>query len=159
MLIRKPPTWLENVMKITAKGTEWKYFELTSVQYPTNDAIGKIYALISQLPIWIFIILVSFVLFGKKKYRKRLSIIIIGLLLNEAINNIMKIYIKEERPFVNGRTTLSFGMPSSHCQFMSFFFVNCVLLIRKSNQKFLKKLLDFVITFVLVIAVALSRLI
>ena len=101
----------------------------TLVEHDKGDVIGFILSLFSLLPIFLIISYVTLIL------EKPQTIIVFGLLgqlLNEVLNSLIKKYLKMDRPFEKGR---GFGMPSAHAQFMGYmigyFFLFSVIFTRK----------------------------
>ena len=120
---------------------KWKLLQLTLVHYPTGDGpIGKLMAYITLLPLFIWTSLLSLSL----QNRQALSIAA-GLSLNELLNWRLKMWIGNSRPqkpddilngCLNGYVTSgTFGMPSSHAQFMAFFYLTMVKLFLSSKSK------------------------
>ncbi|XP_023219807.1 dolichyldiphosphatase 1-like [Centruroides sculpturatus] len=109
---------------------QWTSLSITHVEYPQGEWFGKILAITSLLPLVIIIAFTTLIIF-----RRDLHTIsyFLGILLNEAINFILKHLIKELRP-CKGREILhtEYGMPSSHSQFMWFFsmYLSFFVLIR-----------------------------
>jgi len=129
----------------------WRTFTLTHVDYPAGDAIGKILAIISLLPLVIVIIFITF--FVAKRDLHTL-VYGIGVILNGILNYVLKHTIKEPRPnsgshsktlgahskgVIRDSTKLfeEYGMPSSHSQFMWFVSVYMLLFVmfRLHHQK------------------------
>jgi dolichyldiphosphatase len=109
--------------------TEWKSFSLTHVKYPKGDLIGFILAFISLAPFAIFVSYVTLVLF---KRELDTILMLIGQLLNEVLNVILKNIIREQRPLQAMKAAHSpktYGMPSQHSQYQTFFTVFCLLFI------------------------------
>jgi len=102
-------------------GTTWKPVSLTHVTYPDGDIVGKLLAWISLLPIFIIVSFITLILFRREIHT---IMFFLGIAINEAINMVLKRYFQEPRPCRPGDLTHLYskhGMPSSHCQFMSFF--------------------------------------
>lgn len=98
-----------------------KLLSLTTVVYREGDLVGKALAFASLLPL---MILVGYITCIGLRRDTHTVFILVGQLLNEAINAALKSSIKEERP--DGAPADSYGMPSSHSQFMAFFAVYVV---------------------------------
>ncbi|KAG4095995.1 PAP2-domain-containing protein [Neocallimastix lanati (nom. inval.)] len=101
---------------------ERKPISLTYVLHEKGDFLGMILALSSLCPIFLIVAYTSVIL-----ARRELIIIftLIGQLLNELFNTIIKHIIKQPRP--ENAALTSYGMPSSHSQFMFFFATYCIL--------------------------------
>lgn len=139
---RQPPSFMD-----THADVEWKSFSLTHVRYPSGmspsiiladvwhkrsfwlagDVIGFALAFISLAP---FAIIVAFVTLIAFKKELDTVMFLLGQLTNEILNMVLKNVIREQRPAVTAtHTPKSFGMPSSHSQFQSFFTVFAILFI------------------------------
>ncbi|KAI8911019.1 phosphatidic acid phosphatase type 2/haloperoxidase [Gorgonomyces haynaldii] len=92
-------------------------FKLTHIEYQEGDNIGKLLAVASLVPILLLQSLGTLVLYN---FNAEALVMLIGQLLNEALNYVLKDSIKEPRPFDVGT---GYAMPSSHAQFVWFFFV------------------------------------
>ncbi|PIA15169.1 hypothetical protein COEREDRAFT_82157, partial [Coemansia reversa NRRL 1564] len=93
-----------------------KSFGLTHFQYREGDKMGMALALASLFPIFLIVAETSIV-FGRREAAGIL--LLLGQLLNEAFNLVLKLAIREDRP--NIQLGDGYGMPSSHSQFMGFF--------------------------------------
>ncbi|KAF9974222.1 hypothetical protein BGZ73_002408 [Actinomortierella ambigua] len=99
---------------------------LTHVQFNQDDIISKLLAYITLSPLAILCGYVSVTL-----TRRELTpaVMLIGQLLNECINFVLKRIVKQARPTeVLGD---GYGMPSSHSQFMAYFATYIILLMYK----------------------------
>jgi dolichyldiphosphatase len=94
-----------------------KPLSITYVQYQKGDIIGELLAYSSLAPVFT---IVSFTALFVMNRNIRTMYFLIGQLLNEAFNLVLKHLIKEERP-ADLLGDGSYGMPSSHTQFMWFF--------------------------------------
>lgn len=94
-----------------------KSLSLTHVEYTEGDIIGKILALITLSPIFFIVSYTTLILVNRQS---QTICLLLGQLLNELINYILKQYIKQERP---GDLGTGYGMPSSHSQFSCFLMV------------------------------------
>lgn len=95
----------------------------------TGDPIGFVLAFISLTPFAVFIAFVTLVLFKKELDT---LLFLIGQLLNELLNVILKQIIQEPRPdkHVKAEQAIkTYGMPSQHSQFQAFFTFHCILFI------------------------------
>jgi len=104
---------------------KWKPISLTYVDYPTDDLAGKFLAWSSLAPIFIVIALGTLIIFRRELHT---IAFFIGILSNEALNQLLKYSLKKPRPCrsINHLEHVHhtvYGMPSSHAQFMSFFAV------------------------------------
>jgi dolichyldiphosphatase len=104
-------------------------FSLTHVVYSQNDILGKPMAVLSLVPISLIVAYLTLIVVNRDT---KILALFIGQLLNEGINKILKNTIKEPRPSSLIRDG-SYGMPSSHSQFMFFFCSVCILYLR-NNQ-------------------------
>lgn len=93
-------------------------FTLTHVEYFEEDPIGFPKALISLLPIFVVVFMVSIA-----ASRRDLATIFFGIgqILNEILNYVLKEIIKEPRPTDIHSHAPRYGMPSNHAQFCGFF--------------------------------------
>ncbi len=90
----------------------------TYVVYQQGDLLGELLALISLTPI--FIMVAYAVLLASRRDLHTASLLL-GQLLNEALNYVLKHIIKEPRPSRASAEFLpEYGMPSNHAQFMGF---------------------------------------
>jgi len=107
--------------------SHWKPISLTYVTYPDDDIVGKVLAWSSLFPIFIIVSFVTLILFRREVHT---MMFFLGILLNEAVNMVLKRYFQEARPCRPGDEAFLYskhGMPSSHCQFMSFFAAYLIL--------------------------------
>ena len=89
----------------------------TFVQYSKGDKIGHLLAYTTLFPIFIMVGFATLLIFHRSL---KTFWLLMGQLLNKALNLILKYLIKEPRP-QNLLKDGSFGMPSSHSQFIGFF--------------------------------------
>jgi len=142
----------------------WVPFSLTHVAYPKGDIVGWFLAFISLTPFFVFNSFVTLVVF-----KRELDTIffITGQLLNEVLNVILKNIIRQQRPDEHQTPTSTvplhrpntYGMPSQHSQFMSFFTTFSILFIllkMKHKPFYFRYPLVFALTMS-VIAVVYSR--
>ncbi|KAI6652781.1 Dolichyldiphosphatase 1 [Oopsacas minuta] len=99
---------------------EWETLSLTCVEHQKDDLFAKLMALFSLSPLVISISLATFMFCKRDTYSIIFSI---GLVLNFVMVQVEKIIIKEPRPpgGPGERSLFQYGMPSMHCQFVSFF--------------------------------------
>jgi dolichyldiphosphatase len=111
-----------------------KPFTITFVLYQRGDLIGKLLALITLVPIFISVSYAALLVFNRDT---RLLLLLFGQIINEIINYSLKRIIKEPRPTeLLGDGT--FGMPSSHSQFVCFWATYCLLYINnRIPEKFI----------------------
>lgn len=120
----------------------------------TGDFIGYTLAFISLAP---FAILVSFVTLILFKRELDTIFFFIGQLVNELMNHVLKIIIREQRPLQvlkASHSPKSFGNPSSHSQFISFFtFYSIIFICIKMRNK--PTYFKYPISFILLSSMAL----
>ena len=106
-------------------------FYLTFIEYESADRFGFFFALLSSAPIFLLVAQAS--LFLSRRDLGTLALIL-GQLLNELLNSILKRTIREPRPpHASSYADGSFGMPSSHAQF-SFFLASYAALWAASGR-------------------------
>uniref|UniRef100_A0A8D8RM77 Dolichyldiphosphatase n=1 Tax=Cacopsylla melanoneura TaxID=428564 RepID=A0A8D8RM77_9HEMI len=110
---------------------EWSPLTLTYVEYPQGDIVGKFLALMSLTPFGVLIGFVTLILFRRDLHTVSF---LVGLLLNEVLNMVLKYIIQEPRPLRAhiDKVSVPYGMPSSHAQFMWFFsmYILCFVVVR-----------------------------
>ncbi|XP_046438506.1 dolichyldiphosphatase 1-like [Daphnia pulex] len=96
---------------------KWIPLSITA-EYPEGDLIGKLLAFSSMVPHALIVSFITLILF-----RRDLHTIsyLLGLVLNEGINYVLKHTLRQGRPLVRPSLLHEYGMPSSHSQFMWFF--------------------------------------
>ncbi|CAF0956437.1 unnamed protein product [Brachionus calyciflorus] len=115
---------------MNSETSEYKPLSLMFVEYKSGDLIGFIMAWFTMLPIFMFISIVTLIV-----VRRDLTTIfyLIGFLLTEISNFILKNLIKQPRPYSNhNRSKGSFskhGMPSDHSQIMFYCSTFFILLV------------------------------
>ncbi|KYQ92480.1 dolichyldiphosphatase 1 [Tieghemostelium lacteum] len=138
--------------------TALTFLELTTVHYKNDDPYGWINAYITLIPIAIAIGVLTLILF---KREVRTIAVFMGLLFSETCNYILKKSIKENRPsYWKELKKQSYGMPSSHSQFMFFFAVLMTLFILKHRIRIKNRLIQLALIiglYVLALFVAYSR--
>ncbi|KAF2072017.1 hypothetical protein CYY_006680 [Polysphondylium violaceum] len=139
--------------------TALTFVELTTVHYHHEDPFGLLNAYITLIPIGIAIGVLTLVMFRRDV---RTISILLGLFMSEATNYVLKKSIKEHRPqmWKELRGKQSYGMPSSHSQFMFFFATLMTLfyLRKKINFKSQKlPLISLIGLYILAASVAYSR--
>lgn len=97
-------------------------FGLTHFQYMEGDGLGPMFALLSLFPIFIVVMQTTIIL-----SRREVAgiLFLLGQLLNELVNLVLKLAIKESRP--HSHLGSGYGMPSNHGQFMGFFSIFTVM--------------------------------
>ncbi|XP_043914190.1 dolichyldiphosphatase 1 [Protopterus annectens] len=120
---------------------QWQAVSLTHVEYPTDDLTGKLLAWLSLGPIFILVGFVTLIVFKRELHTISF---LGGLLLNEGVNWFIKNIIREQRPCegTHPALTTEYGMPSSHSQFIWFFFTYSFLFLylrmhQTNNARFL----------------------
>ncbi|KAI8890592.1 PAP2 domain protein [Backusella circina FSU 941] len=102
---------------------------LTHVQFDPNDKVAYAFGYITLAPIAILVFYASVIV----SRREMAGIfMLIGQLLNEAFNYVLKEAIEQERP--HSHLGDGYGMPSSHSQFIWFFAVYGSLHLYKRIQ-------------------------
>lgn len=91
------------------------------VTYDKGDKLGWLLAIISLAPLLLYVAEASFILFRREYFGITL---LLGQLINEVFNVILKISFAEPRPY--GDNQGEYGMPSAHSQAM-FFVTSCVI--------------------------------
>ncbi|EAL70188.1 hypothetical protein ACTFIW_003942 [Dictyostelium discoideum] len=138
--------------------TALTFVELTTVHYQHDDPFGLFNAYVTLIPIAIAIGVITLILFRRDV---RTISIFLGLLFSECTNYVLKKSIKEHRPTMwKELRKQSYGMPSSHSQFMFFFAVLMTLFYLKKRIRFGSKILPIIsVTFLFFLAagVAYSR--
>ncbi|ESP03246.1 hypothetical protein LOTGIDRAFT_237774 [Lottia gigantea] len=98
---------------------EWTAISLTHVEYPKGDIVGKVLAMLSLVPVSLLVSFFTLIIFRRELHT---MCYLLGILINEIINWVLKHLIREIRPIRDRAVLFSeFGMPSSHSQFMWFF--------------------------------------
>ncbi|AET40541.1 dolichyldiphosphatase Ecym_6150 [Eremothecium cymbalariae DBVPG len=136
-------------------------FDDTYVLYNPNDIVSFISCYFSLLPIAILVFYFSWFVTTREM---EAVFIAVGHLANEILNNVVKNFVKEPRPYNFGsfqRESLrsGFGMPSAHSQFMGFFamFLGLRLWLQWTGLRKLHRVSGTVILFLATLGVAGSR--
>lgn len=115
------------------KTEEWHTFSLTYVEYPEDDLLGKVLAILSLTPL--VVVIVHLTVFAVQRDLHTLFYGL-GTILNGVLNYLLKHTLQEPRPNIpNGEERVPtklwerYGMPSSHSQFMWFVSVYMVLFV------------------------------
>ncbi|KAB0798133.1 hypothetical protein PPYR_09126 [Photinus pyralis] len=98
--------------------TKWVPLSLTLVEYPKDDILGKLLAIISLTPFGIGSGFLTLILFRRDLHT---ITFFVGTLCSEAFNYLLKHSICEARPKLRPDDMVEYGMPSSHAQFVWFF--------------------------------------
>ncbi|KAG0168118.1 Dolichyldiphosphatase 1 [Apophysomyces sp. BC1034] len=100
----------------SSQGSVLASLSLTHVQFDSEDKVAYAYAYITLAPIAILVFYASIIV-----SRRELAgiFMLLGQLLNEGLNAILKEHLKITRPHVHLGD--GYGMPSSHAQFVWFF--------------------------------------
>ncbi|KAA8494799.1 Dolichyldiphosphatase 1 [Porphyridium purpureum] len=116
-------------------GREQVALKWTHVVYDKGDEWGKVLALMSLAPVFVVVALVAVSLATREA---QVLCMLLGVLVNDALNMVFKIVIQQPRPdtspaLLNGDGHLELGMPSAHAQFMAFF--ACYLGVMMHSRK------------------------
>ncbi|EGG20998.1 dolichyldiphosphatase 1 [Cavenderia fasciculata] len=116
--------------------TALTFTDLTTVHYLHTDPYGLVNAYITLIPIAIAVGAITLFIFRRDL---RTAAVFAGLVFSESVNYVLKKTIKENRPdaydgLIKGKH--SYGMPSSHSQFMFFFSTLVTLFIIKNRINF-----------------------
>jgi membrane-associated phospholipid phosphatase len=99
---------------------EWRLWEMFLVAYKVGDPVSLLMALVSMLPVLIAVGMAASFLTVP---RRSVLAFMIGLLINEVLNSILKKHLNEPRPprpYHNPMLKEGLGNPSSHAQFCAF---------------------------------------
>ncbi|KAM8828087.1 dolichyldiphosphatase 1 isoform 1-T1 [Spinachia spinachia] len=117
--------------------SRWRSISLTHVEFPEGDLTGHVLAYFSLLPIAILVGFVTLIVFKRELHTISFFG---GVILNEAVNWVLKHLLREPRPCAGSHTTLhtEYGMPSSHSQltwfFVVYFFLFLYLRMHQTNN-------------------------
>ena len=122
---------------------EWKPFSLTYITYPSTSSffIGEFLALLSLLPPFVIVSLVTAVVFYKDVIA---AYLLVGCLFSSVFTSILKNrIIKEERPprYDSTEEEIEYGMPSNHSSFAFFCATFVILYILRGGGSWAMKLL------------------
>ncbi|KAF0991620.1 hypothetical protein HZS_1274 [Henneguya salminicola] len=132
-------------------------FEITYVEYLTGDIFGKVLSISALSPVFIIVGLTTLLAFSK--FKKKYLFLLIGLFLNEISSKFIKNVLKQSRPPPLGYKFSSYGMPSSHTQFIFFFVAFLILcVINKKHLHFFKRLIFCSFLIGLAVFVSYSRI-
>eukprot|EP00238_Polyblepharides_amylifera_P006395 CAMPEP_0196584742 /NCGR_PEP_ID=MMETSP1081-20130531/48306_1 /TAXON_ID=36882 /ORGANISM="Pyramimonas amylifera, Strain CCMP720" /LENGTH=166 /DNA_ID=CAMNT_0041906063 /DNA_START=124 /DNA_END=621 /DNA_ORIENTATION=- len=94
-------------------------FGLTHIRYPEGDTLGLLLAFFALFPIFIHVALIGALLARREI---QYLFLLIGLTMNEVLSILLKKLIKGPRPESCAALEMcsSYGMPSSHSQYMAF---------------------------------------
>ncbi|XP_041369987.1 dolichyldiphosphatase 1-like [Gigantopelta aegis] len=140
---------------------QWVAVSLTHVEYPKGDLIGQGLAWFSLLPFCIIVAFITLIIFRRDLHT---MCFLTGLLLDEAVNWVLKHVIREQRPITERVLYTEYGMPSSHAQFMWFFsiYLTFFLFIRVyTNYTWVDDLWKYAVSlgsFIISIIVCYSRI-
>ena len=87
---------------------KWRTFTLTHIDYPAEDAFGKMLAIISLLPLVIVVIFLTTFFIKRDLHTMAYGV---GVILNGILNYCLKHTIKEPRPSIMS-DSMSSGGPS-----------------------------------------------
>ena len=132
-------------------------FSLTYVVYQENDNLGKLLALFSLAPVFIVVSLTT--LIASRRDLRTISLML-GVLINEVINYILKTALQEARPSISNVDFIpKYGMPSNHSQFMGFLAMNVTLwAVKHWKISTLWKILSILGIWALTFIVGVSRI-
>ncbi|KAJ2785080.1 hypothetical protein GGI15_002055 [Coemansia interrupta] len=138
---------------ISIEHGQLKSFGLTHFQYQQGDHVGLVLAFSSLIPIFLMVVETTIIL----SRREIIGVMfLLGQLLNEAFNLVLKLAIRENRP--NPHLGDGYGMPSSHSQFMGFFAVYvCMYLQTRVTTNAVQKLVVQIGALVLSMLTIVSR--
>lgn len=113
-------------------GLRWRSVSYTHVEYVEGDLLGKLLAWISLTPIFIMVGFATHIYFRREVHTVTY---VIGQVMDECINYILKHTMKERRP-PNSHIMQhgEYGWPSAHSQFMCFFVTYLLLFIYFRSQ-------------------------
>lgn len=111
-----------------------KSIRITHVQYESTDLFAKILAYSSLIPIFLIQSLATLAIFQRDHNQIRALLLLGGQFANELINLILKKLLKHPRP-EGIHQDGGYGMPSSHTQFMWFFVISTMLLLKTQRLK------------------------
>nr|XP_039269647.1 dolichyldiphosphatase 1-like [Styela clava] len=110
----------------------WKSISYTHVEYEEGDLFGKLLAWTSLTPIFIMVGFATHIYFRREVHT---ITYMIGQVLNELFNSVLKNVIKEPRPpSSHGGNLNIYGWPSAHSQFIWFFITYLLLFIYIRSQ-------------------------
>ena len=123
-----------------------KFLSFTAVAYESGDVLGHTLAWCSLIPQVLLVVQVTaFILCESKSRQLQAGSILTGQIINEVINMILKRILQQPRPssrhpflcnlLFSGSGRMDYGMPSSHAQFVGFFFVAFITLITFERNK------------------------
>ncbi|XP_064616151.1 dolichyldiphosphatase 1-like [Liolophura sinensis] len=140
---------------------KWKPLSMTFVEYPAGDFIGFVLAWFSMIPIFLLVSFGTLIIFRRDLHTMSY---LLGLLLNEVVNWILKHIIRESRPLRDHQILFTeYGMPSSHTQLMFFaasYFVLFVFIRIHRNYHWVDDIWKYGVSiagFITAIIVAFSR--
>jgi dolichyldiphosphatase len=109
-----------------------KSFDLTHVQYDSEDRFGSVIALITLCPIYICVMYATLII-SRRDFQTIYACI--GQMISVGINLVLKHTLKQPRPIFHGMVVDNddHGMPSNHAQFMFHFAIYyCMQLLFRS---------------------------
>jgi dolichyldiphosphatase len=130
---------------------------LTLVEYLAGDVLGAWCASVSLAPHVLLIVLSTLVVF-RREWQPLL--LLAGLLLNHAMNRMLKATLAHPRPLSTTRDASEYGMPSSHAQFSAFalaYFIYWLTHHHRWNDHPVLSRLELSAALALVLAVAYAR--
>jgi len=118
---------MENSLATASDSTTWKTLSFTHVEYPEDDKLGKLFAIMSFTPVVIAIVLAT--LFYSRRDLHTFSLGV-GIIVNHLLNHILKRFFAQPRPVSRDVIYEEYGMPSNHSQYMWFFCVYLVVFVQ-----------------------------
>lgn len=135
-----------------------KSFDITHVQYDSDDKLGSLVALITLCPIYICVMYATLIL-SRRDFQTVYACI--GQMISVGINLVLKHVLKQPRPMFHGMSVDSddFGMPSNHAQFMFHFsvFYSLQLLLRSWSLPFHFRCIYSLLILVIAVGVSFTR--
>jgi len=114
--------------------------QLFYVTYEQGDFLGFLLALASLTPMLVVVAQVTAVIITESSQRRCWAIwLLLGQILNEIINLILKRIFRQSRPITSDR--LDYGMPSSHAQFSVFLAFALLFILYCHQSRFDKRML------------------
>ncbi len=109
----------EDTIPPGANAIKWKPLSFTLVEYPEGDIIGLAFAASALVPVLVAVALATCFFVRRDLHTLFLSA---GVIANYAVNLALKSAIGEQRPEVSSdrHHFNSYGMPSTHAQYMAF---------------------------------------
>lgn len=136
-------------------------FDDTYILYNKDDLLSLAAVFFTLLPFGVLVFYLSWFIVSREIEPVYMAI---GQVANDIVNNIVKNYIKQDRPmkiegFQENGLRSGYGMPSAHSQFMAFFSIYLILRIwfKWEGLSNLRKVLSTIGLFLLSFCVVYSR--